>query len=149
MKRLPNSIKRSLWVYHVNTGACNACDIEVVDVLTPYHDAERFGIKLVASPRQADALIITGPVTRQIALRLRRVYEAVPDPKIVIAVGNCACTGGIWRDSYSVLGGVDKVIPVDIYIPGCPPKPQAIIYGIAQALELIPYRRPLKEYRIE
>jgi len=129
---------KALWVYHVNTGACNGCDIEVIDVLTPYYDVERFGIKLVGSPRHADVLLVSGPVTRQIASSLRKVYEATPDPKLVFAIGSCAIDGNIFYDSYNVIGGVDKVIPVHFYIPGCPPRPEAIIYGVAQALGLAP-----------
>jgi len=129
---------KSLWVYHVNTGACNGCDIEVINVLTPYYDAERFGIKLVGSPRHADVLLVCGPVTRQVAPAVRRVYEAVPAPKLVFAIGSCACGGGIWHDSYNILGGAEKVLPVDFYIPGCPPRPEAILYGVAVALGLAP-----------
>jgi len=129
---------KSLWVYHVNTGACNGCDIEVINVLTPYYDAERFGIKLVGSPRHADVLLVCGPVTRQVAPAVRRLYEAVPAPKLVFAIGSCACGGGIWHDSYNILGGAEKVLPVDFYIPGCPPRPEAILYGVALALGLVP-----------
>jgi NADH-quinone oxidoreductase B subunit len=129
---------KSLWVYHVNTGACNGCDIEVINVLTPYYDAERFGIKLVGSPRHADVLLVCGPVTRQVAPAVRRLYEAVPAPKLVFAIGSCACGGGIWHDSYNILGGADKVLPVDFYVPGCPPRPEAILYGVAVALGLAP-----------
>jgi len=129
---------KALWVYHVNTGACNGCDIEVIDVLTPYYDAERFGIKLVGSPRHADVLLVSGPVTRAIVDSLKRVYEATPDPKLVFAIGSCAVDGNIWHDSYNVVGGLDKVIPVNFYIPGCPPRPEAILYGVAQALGLAP-----------
>jgi Ni,Fe-hydrogenase III small subunit len=129
---------KALWVYHVNTGACNGCDIEVINVLTPYYDAERFGIKLVGSPRHADVLLVCGPVTRQVAPALKRLVAAVPEPKLVFAVGSCACGGGIWFDTYNILGGVDKVIPVNLYIPGCPPRPEAILYGVAVALGLAP-----------
>ena len=129
---------KALWVYHVNTGACNGCDIEVIDTLTPYYDAERFGIKLVGSPRHADVLLVTGPVTRPMVDSLRRVYEATPAPKLVFAVGSCPTDGGIWYDTYNVVGGLDKVIPVNFYIPGCPPRPEAIVYGVAQALGLVP-----------
>jgi Ni,Fe-hydrogenase III small subunit len=130
--------KKSIWVYHVNAGSCNGCDIEILDVLTPYYDVERFGIKLVHTPRHADALLVTGPVTRQVHERLLRLYEATPDPKLVIAVGSCATNGGIWYNSYSTLGGLSNVLPVNIFIPGCPPRPEAILYGVAQALGLVP-----------
>ena len=129
---------KSLWVYHLNTGACNGCDIEVIDVLTPYYDAERFGIKLVGSPRHADVLLVSGPVTRQVLPAVRRAYEAVPAPKLVFAIGSCACGGGMWHDSYNIIGGTEKVMPVDFYIPGCPPRPEAILYGVAVALGLAP-----------
>jgi len=129
---------RSLWVYHCNAGACNGCDIEVIDVLTPYYDAERFGIRLVGSPRHADVILISGPVTRQIAPALQRLVEAVPQPRLVMAIGSCACGGGSWFDSYSLLGGADKAIHVDYYVPGCPPRPEAILYGAAVAVGLVP-----------
>jgi Ni,Fe-hydrogenase III small subunit len=129
---------KALWVYHANTGACNGCDIEVINTLTPYYDAERFGIKLVGSPRHADVLLVTGPVTRPMEGSLRRLYEATPAPKLVFAVGSCPTDGGIWYDTYNVVGGLDKVIPVNFYIPGCPPRPEAIVYGVAQALGLVP-----------
>jgi Ni,Fe-hydrogenase III small subunit len=129
---------KALWVYHANTGACNGCDIEVINVLTPYYDAERFGIRLVGSPRHADVILISGPVTRQVAPALKRLVDAVPDPKLVFAVGSCAAGGGAWFDTYSTLGGADKVVHVDYFIPGCPPRPEAILYGVAVALGLVP-----------
>lgn len=131
------AFRKALWVYHANTGACNGCDIEVINILTPYYDAERFGIKLVGCPRHADVLLISGPVTRQAAPALRRLVEAVPNPKLTFAVGSCATGGGCWFDTYNVLGGADKVTPVDFYIPGCPPRPEAILYGVALALGLV------------
>lgn len=129
--------KKSIWVYHVNTGSCNGCDIEILDVLTPYYDCERFGIRLVHTPRHADALLVAGPVTRQARERVLRLYDSVPDPKLVIAVGSCAAGGGIWHDTYATLGGLSNVLKVDMYIPGCPPRPEAILYGVAQALGLM------------
>ena len=132
----PKAGLRSLWVFHTNVGACNGCDIEILDALTPYFDVERFGIKLVGSPRHADVLLVAGPVTRPMEKPLKELYDAVPDPKIVMAIGACAVGGGPWFDTYNVVGGVDKVIPVDIYIPGCPSRPEAIINGVAQLLAL-------------
>ena len=129
---------RSVWVFHVDAGACNGCDIEILDVLTPFYDVERFGIKLVPTPRQADALLVTGSVNRQTVIGLKRVYDAMPPkPRIVVAVGSCAIAGGIFYDSLSVYGGVDKVLPVHLYIPGCPPRPEAILFGLGQLLGLV------------
>lgn len=129
---------KSLWVYHTNTGACNGCDIEVICVLTPYYDAERFGIKLVGSPRHADVLLVSGPVTRQVAPALHKLYEAIPNPKLVIAIGSCPAGGNMWFDSYATVGGLEKVLPVDYFVPGCPPRPEAILHGVAVALGLAP-----------
>ncbi|MBZ0297144.1 MAG: NADH-quinone oxidoreductase subunit B family protein [Anaerolineae bacterium] len=124
----------SPWLIHFNSGSCNGCDIEILATLTPYYDAERFGISLRGSPRHADVLICTGPVTRQARDRLLRVYEQMPDPKFVIAVGSCAISGGVFYGCYNVVGHIDEVIPVDIYVPGCPPRPQAIIDGVVKLL---------------
>ncbi len=141
---------RSLWVYHANSGGCNGCDIEVLNVLTPYYDAERFGIKLVGSPRHADVMLCQGPATRATAKALRRAWEAMPAPKLVFAVGSCACGGGIWHDSYSVLGPVEKAVPVDYYILGCPPRPEAILFGVAVALGLVDKKvSPVKVEQVE
>jgi membrane-bound hydrogenase subunit mbhJ len=145
-KALEWCFKKSIWVYHVNAGSCNGCDIEILDALTPYYDVERFGIKLVHTPRHADALLVTGPVTRQVRERLLRLYESTPDPKLVIAVGSCPTGGGIWHNSYATLGGLGNVLPVNIYIPGCPPRPEAILYGVAQALGLVPQQVEKQEY---
>ena len=145
-KALNWCFKKSVWVYHVNAGGCNGCDIEILDALTPYYDVERFGIKLVHTPRHADALLVAGPVTRQVRERVFRIYEATPDPKLVIGVGSCAMGGGIWHNSYATLGGLGNVLPVAIYIPGCPPRPEAILYGVAQALGLVPQQVKKQEY---
>ncbi len=127
--------RKSPWVLHFNSGACNGCDIEVVALLTPKYDVERLGIVLEPSPRHADVLLTTGVVTQQCADRLKRIYEQMPNPKFVIAIGACACSGGIFEGNYTVVGGVDKVIPVNVYVPGCPPKPEAIINGVAELLK--------------
>lgn len=145
-KALEWCFKKSIWVYHVNAGGCNGCDIEILDALTPYYDVERFGIRLVHTPRHADALLVAGPVTRQVRERVLRIYDATPDPKLVIGVGSCAMGGGIWHNSYATLGGLGNVLPVAIYIPGCPPRPEAILYGVAQALGIVPQQVKKQEY---
>jgi len=127
-------IRYSPWLVHFNTGACNGCDIEVLAALTPHYDPERFGIKLAPSIRHGDILVVTGAVTKKAGERLKRLYEQMPSPKFVVAVGACAISGGVFAGSYSVIGGADKVIPVDIYIPGCPPRPEAILHGIIELL---------------
>ncbi len=126
---------KSPWALHFNTGACNACDIEIVASLTPKYDLERFGVLLKAAPRHADVLLCSGPVTRQIECRLKRIYEQMPHPKFVVAVGTCACTGGVFKGCYNVKAGIDSVIPVSAYIPGCPAGPKAIIDGVVKLLE--------------
>lgn len=126
------SMNRALWVFHVNSGSCNGCDIEVIAALTPRYDAERFGIRLVGSPRHADVLIVTGPVTRKIEKKLKRVYEQTPDPKFVMVVGCCGITGDVFYESYNLVGPVDQIIPVDVYVPGCPPRPEAIVDGFVK-----------------
>lgn len=131
----PIALKKSLWVFHMNTGSCNACDIEILAALCPRYDAERFGIKLVGTPRHADVLIVTGTVTRKIKDKILRVYEQVPDPKVVMVVGGCGLSNGVFQESYAIEGPVDNFINVDVYVPGCPPRPEAIIYGVAKAWE--------------
>jgi Ni,Fe-hydrogenase III small subunit len=128
---------KSLWLYHCNSGACNGCDIEILNVLTPYYDVERFGIKLVASPRHADVMLISGAVTRPTLPLVKKAYDAMPSPKLVFGIGGCATGGGCWFDTYNVTGGADKAIPINYFIPGCPTKPEAIIYGVALALGLV------------
>lgn len=131
---LLKQIGRSFSVFRVDCGSCNGCEIEIFAAISPMWDPERFGFKLVANPRHADILLCTGPVTRQMYYPLLRAYEATPDPKIVVALGACGATGGIFYDAYNVLSGIDKIIPVDAYIPGCPPHPASIIYGLTTAL---------------
>lgn len=126
---------KSPWILHFNTGACNACDIELIASLTPRYDVERFGILLKGTPRHADVLVCSGPVTRQTRDRLIRIYEQMPEPKFVVAVGTCACSGGVFKKCYNVGGGIDSAIPVSVYIPGCPASPKAIIDGVVKLLE--------------
>jgi NADH-quinone oxidoreductase B subunit len=128
------ALTESPWAVHYNSGSCNGCDIEIVATLTPRYDVERFGIKMKGSPRHADVLICTGPVTRQSRERLLRTYEQMHEPRFVIAVGSCGLSGGVFQGCYNVLGGIDQVIPVDMYIPGCPPRPEAIIDGVVKLL---------------
>ena len=125
---------KSPWILHFNSGACNACDIEIIATLTPQYDVERFGIQLKGSPRHADVLVCSGPVTRQIRDRLVRIYEQMPQPKFVLAVGTCACSGGVFKGCYNVTGGIDTIIPVSAYIPGCPASPMAIMDGVVKLL---------------
>lgn len=124
----------SPWAIHFNSGSCNGCDIEILATLTPRFDLERMGVKLQGSPRHADILLCTGPVTRQARERLLRVYEQMPNPKFVVAVGSCSISGGVFQGCYNVMGGIDEVIPVNAYIPGCPPRPEAIIDGLVKLL---------------
>lgn len=132
--RIHKVLGRSLHIREVDAGSCNGCEIEIVGLNSPVYDAERFGVHFVASPRHADMLLVTGPVTRNMELALRKTYDAMPAPRLVVAVGACGCSGGIFGDNYASLGGVDKVIPVDVYIPGCPPNPYALLHGILMAV---------------
>lgn len=125
---------KSPWILHFNSGACNACDIEIVAALTPVYDLERFGILLKGTPRHADVLVCSGPVTLQIESRLVRIYEQMAQPKFVVAVGTCACSGGVFQGCYNVRSGINKVIPVSAFIPGCPASPKAIIDGVVKLL---------------
>jgi Ni,Fe-hydrogenase III small subunit/formate hydrogenlyase subunit 6/NADH:ubiquinone oxidoreductase subunit I len=125
---------RSLAIREVDAGSCNGCELEIVALNNPVHDIERFGIQFVASPRHADMLLVTGPVSRNMELALLKTYQAMPDPRVVAAVGACGISGGIFGANYASLGGIDKVLPVDVYIPGCPPRPQALLHGILLAV---------------
>lgn len=128
-------IKRSLWVFHVSASPCNNCDIEILDLLTPRYDVERFGIKLVGSVRHADVLLVTGVVGDKISSRVKRLYEQATKPVFVVGVGTCPTAGSTFKDSYTRVGPLDQVIPVDLFIPGCPPKPEEMINGIVKLTE--------------
>ena len=125
---------RALSIRHVDAGSCNGCELEIHALGNPYYNIEGLGIKFVASPRHADLLLVTGPVSKHMAIALQRTYDATPDPKLVVAVGDCGCTGGIFGESYASLGRVANVIPVDVEIPGCPPTPTALLQGILAAI---------------
>lgn len=125
---------KSPWVVHFDCGSCNGCDIEVLAALTPIYDVERFGILNIGDPKHADVLLVTGTVNHRNKHVLKNIYDQMPEPKVVIALGACGLSGGVFRECYNVLGGVDKVIPVTVYVPGCPPKPEAIIDGVVVAL---------------
>ncbi len=136
-KKINALFGRSLQIREVDAGSCNGCDYEINALNNPFNDIERFGIHFVASPRHADMLLVTGTATRNMELALLKTYEATPDPKLVVAVGACACSGGIFRDTYATRDGIGSLVPVDVYIPGCPPRPQAILYGILKAIDKI------------
>jgi Ni,Fe-hydrogenase III small subunit len=129
---------RSLAIRQVDAGSCNGCELEISGLTGPHYDLERFGLHFVASPRHADCLLVTGPVTRNMAEALRRTWQATPDPKFVVAVGDCGRDGGLFRGSYAVVGGVADVIPVDAVIPGCPPSPAALLAGLLEAIGRLP-----------
>ena len=137
------ALRKSLWVYHVNTGACNNCDIEVLELLTPRYDIERFGMVLVGSPRHADVLAVTGVCTRQAMPRLQEVYMQTPEPRVVLAIGSCAGAQGIFTEAYHMAAPVDEAIravdpnPIILYVPGCPPKPEAMIAAAAKGMDLL------------
>ena len=134
-ERIRGRLGRSLHVRQVDAGSCNGCELEIAATTNPLFDLERFGVHFVASPRHADVLLVTGPVTRNMEIALQRTYEATPEPRVVVAVGACGCSGGIFGEGgYAALGGVDRVLPVDVYIPGCPPRPQAILNGLLVAM---------------
>jgi Ni,Fe-hydrogenase III small subunit/formate hydrogenlyase subunit 6/NADH:ubiquinone oxidoreductase subunit I len=133
--RIHDVLGRSLAIRQVDAGSCNGCELEINALNNPVHDIERFGIHFVASPRHADMLLVTGPVTRNMELALRKTYDATPKPKVVVAVGACGISGGIFGVNYATRGGVDQVIPVDVFIPGCPPRPEALLHGILLAVD--------------
>ncbi len=132
--RIHRVLGRSLAIREVDAGSCNGCEVEITALNNPVYDVERLGIHFVASPRHADMLLVTGPVTRNMELALVKAYRATPDPKVVVAVGACGISGGIFGRNYATLGGVDEVVPVGVFIPGCPPRPHALLYGILLAV---------------
>lgn len=141
------TLGRSLALRHLDAGSCNACDWELTALLNPVYDVRRLGVDFVASPRHADGVIVTGPVTRNLQTAVRRTWEAIPDPRLVIAVGACASSGGIAGQSYASAGGVGEILPVDVFVPGCPPRPEAIIYGILLAVGRVQEPRRGREGR--
>jgi len=135
---------KSPWLLHYDCGSCNGCDIEILACLTPVYDLERFGIINVGNPKHADIFLVTGTVNPRNRKVLLNLYRQIPAPRIVVALGSCALSGGIFREAYNVIGGVDQVIPVDIYVPGCPPRPESIIDGVLMALkQWAPQNKPL------
>ncbi|MDD6320922.1 MAG: NADH-quinone oxidoreductase subunit NuoB [Oscillospiraceae bacterium] len=138
---IDNAMSKSLWLYHINAGSCNGCDIEIVAALTPRYDAERLGCKLCGSPRQADIVLVSGPVTLQSRDRLIRTLAQVPEPYCVVSVGSCPCSGNVFKGSYAICGPLEKYCHVDVSVAGCTPKPEAIMAGIAQAAEILKEKR--------
>ena len=133
-QRILRTLGRALTIRHVDAGSCNGCELEIHALGNPYYNLEGHGIRFVASPRHADMLLVTGPVSKHMAIALKRTYDATPDPKLVVAVGDCGCSGGIFGESYASCGGVANVIPVDVAVPGCPPSPTALLQGILAAI---------------
>ncbi|MBE6911390.1 MAG: NADH-quinone oxidoreductase subunit NuoB [Ruminococcaceae bacterium] len=144
-KIIAKSMSKSPWIYHVNTGSCNGCDIELVAVITPRYDAERFGFKLAGTPRHADIVVVSGPITSQSKDRLARTLEQVPEPKVVVSIGSCPQSGNVFKGSYSVEGPLEKYTHVDVAIAGCTPKPEAIIEGLYKAAQILQEKREAME----
>lgn len=134
---IKKAFEKSPWLYRINAGSCNGCDVELATTAcTARYDVERLGCKYCGSPKHADIVLITGPLTARVKDKVLRVYDEIPDPKVVVAVGVCPISGGVFRDSYAIEGPIDQYIPVDVNVPGCPPRPQAIIDGILKAVEI-------------
>ena len=136
-----SKVAKAPWLLHYDAASCNGCDIEVLACLTPVYDVERFGVINTGNPKHADILLITGGVNEQCKDVVKQLYDQMPSPKVVVAVGICACTGGVFKETYNILGGVDTVIPVDIYVPGCAARPEAIIDGVVKAVALLDEKR--------
>lgn len=138
---IDNSMKKSPWIFHINAGSCNGCDIELVSVLTPRYDAERFGFRLTGTPRQADIVVVSGPITMQSRDRLIRTLAQVPEPKCVVSIGSCPRSGNVFKGSFAIAGPLEKYTHVDVSIGGCTPKPEAIVAGLAKAAEILEEKR--------
>ena len=138
-------ITKSPWLIHYDGSSCNGCDIEVLACLTPMYDVERFGIINTGNPKHADIFLVTGSVNEQNKDVVKQIYEQMPEPKVVVAVGICACSGGVFKQCYNILGGVDNAIPVDVYVPGCAARPEAIIDGVVKGLAVLPMTRSLRK----
>ena len=143
-KAIAKSSAKSPWIYHINTGSCNGCDIELVSVLTPRFDAERLGFKLVGSPRHADIVVVTGPVTKQSLPRVLRAISQVPEPRCIVTMGSCPQSGNVFKESWSVAGPLSKYVHVDVDVAGCAPRPQAVIDGLALATQILKEKRGQK-----
>ena len=141
---IDNAMSKSPWLFHINAGSCNGCDIELVSVLTPRYDAERLGFKLTGSPRHADIVVVTGPVTKQSLPRVLRAIEQVPEPKCIVTMGSCPQSGNVFKGSYSVAGPLSKYVHVDVDVAGCAPKPEAVIDALALAAKLLSEKRGQK-----
>lgn len=135
-KLIEKGCQKSPWIYHINTGSCNGCDIELVSVITPRYDAERLGFKLAGSPKHADIVVVSGPITEQSRERLIRILSQIPEPRVIVSIGSCPVSGNVFKGSYSVAGPLDKYVPIDVSIAGCAPKPEAVIAGLAKAAEI-------------
>jgi len=133
--------KRSPWIFHYDGSSCNGCDIEVLACLTPLYDVERFGVLNTGNPKHADILVVTGSVNERNIEIVENLYRQMPDPKVVVAVGACACSGGIFARAYNIQGGIDKVVPVDVYVPGCAARPESIIDGVVQGIAALEAKR--------
>jgi ech hydrogenase subunit C len=134
-------LKRSPWILHYDASSCNGCDIEVLACLTPLYDVERFGILNTGNPKHSDIFVVTGGINEQNREVIKNIYDQIPDPKVVVAVGICATSGGVFRECYNIMGGIDRVIPVDVYVPGCAARPESIIDGIVRALGILEEKR--------
>ena len=140
--------RRSPWLFHANSGSCNGCDIEILACLTPLYDIERFGIVNMGNPKHADLLLVTGPANRRNNRVLRNLYEQMADPKVTVVIGSCGCSGGVFHNCPNIIGGIDKVIPVDVYVPGCAARPEAIIDGVVLGLKMLAEKTAKKPEKV-